>query len=83
MRLLENLVDEVEEGLFPALKTVRLATMFFLSTFNPHCFSQADLIFQIPQDPDPKVLHRLRKAGIKVYFSEFAPDRYNVEKDFM
>ena len=50
MRLLENLADAVEKGLFPALKTVRLATLSFLSTFNPHCFSQTDIGSQIPPD---------------------------------
>ena len=29
------------------------------------------------------LLHRLRKRGIKVYFFQFAPDRFKVESDFM
>ena len=83
MRLIENLAKAIEGGFFPALQTVRLGTTFFLSVYQPHCSSQTDMMSQIPPDPDPKVLHRLRKAGIQVYFYEFAPGRFEVEKDFM
>ena len=36
-----------------------------------------------PRDPNPHVLHGLRKRGIKVYFFQFEPDRFQVESDFM